>query len=465
MVPPGGRVIVALSGGPDSVALLHLLRALERDGDLVVAGVAHFNHQLREAADEDERFCRDLAAALGLPIEVGRGDVRAAAREQRRSIEDAARRLRYRFLDAAAVRLDADVVAVGHTRDDQAETVLLRILRGAGTRGLAAIRPKAGRIVRPLLDIERAALRACAAERNLAFREDETNADVAIPRNRVRHELLPYLQGYSPNIVEVLSREAASAADDDDRLQNEAIDLAGSIVLTNTPSGSTDRASVTIDADALSTLHPALASRVARIALGHLAGDRFVGFDHVRSLLDFAREARTGGALSLPGQRGRLVRGRGPHDRRAVVLERVPPQLRRSEGGAVFHFSLSIPGEVVLADQGWAVSADWAAADVAAPQQGLAVLVSGLEGPLAVRSRRPGDRFRPPGLGGRARKLQDFLVDRRIARSDRDRLPLVVDGDDRIVWIVGHAVAEGFRAVTPAHGVILLKARHLGGEV
>jgi tRNA(Ile)-lysidine synthase len=488
MIPSGGRVVVALSGGPDSVALLHLLRDLEAGGDLVVAGVAHFNHQLRAAADDDERFCRELAAALALPIDVDRADVRMAARSAGRSVEDMARQLRYGFLHEAAVRRGADAIAVGHSRDDQAETFVLRILRGAGTRGLGAIRPKAGKIIRPLIDVPRADLRTFAAERNLAFREDETNADVSIPRNRVRHELLPSLEReFSPNIVEVLAREAALAAIDEDRLQMEAIDLAGSIVLTDTHTGSADRIGpsaqrVTVDAAALAAVHPALASRVARLALRRIAADRFIGFDHVQRFLDFVREGATGSALSLPGQQARIVRSPAAPHGRMVVLEPADTatriRTRVGNGGRVlssragevrnsFHFSLSIPGEVVLAQEGWLVTAEWADAEAAGSAAGdaLVALVKGLDGPLTVRSRQPGDRFSPAGLGGRARKLQDFMVDRKIARSDRDLLPLVVDRDDRIVWIVGHAVAEGFRAVTPSTGVILLKARHLGGEV
>jgi tRNA(Ile)-lysidine synthase len=477
MIRAGGRVVVALSGGPDSVALLHLLRELEGAGDLVVAGAAHFNHQLRDGADADERFCRELADALGIPIESGRADVRAAARADGRSIEDAARRLRYAFLQEAAARLHAEAIAVGHSRDDQAETFLLRIIRGAGTRGLGSIRPKAGNIVRPFIEISRADLRQFAADCNLVFREDETNNDVSIPRNRVRHELLPYLEReFSPNIVEVLSREAALAAGDEDQLQIDAIDLASSVVLRNTR----DENAV-LDAAALTAAHPALASRVARRALDRLAGGRFVGFDHVQRFLDFAREGRTGSALSLPGQQARIVSSPvSPHPRMVVLAadggakftrtrglgeKRVPPGVSAEDGNS-FHVSLSIPGEVVLTRQGWTVSAEWAdSAEPADWDVSLIALVTGLDAPLAVRSRQPGDRFRPPGLKGRARKLQDFMVDRRIARSDRDLLPLVVDRDDRIVWIVGHAVAEGFRAAAPSPGVILLKARHLGGEV
>jgi tRNA(Ile)-lysidine synthase len=327
MLPPGGRVVVALSGGPDSVALLHILRELETQRELVVAGTAHFNHRLRaEASDGDEAFCREIAARLGVILEVGSGDVRALAREQKRSIEDAARQLRYAFLAEAARRVGGEAVAIGHSRDDQAETFLLRLIRGSGTRGLGGIRPKAGLFVRPLIDISRDALRQFAAERGLTFREDATNADVAVPRNRIRHELLPYLEReFSPGIVDVLSREAALARDDDDRLEAEAIDLAASVVLVSTADqliDAPDPCVVQIDAEALSLLHPALASRVARQGLRHLAGDRFVGFDHVERFLTFVRDGQVGSAMSLPGQQAR-------HGGKTVRLGAEPPRRGR----------------------------------------------------------------------------------------------------------------------------------------
>src|SRR5579872_4050070 len=184
----GRRVLVALSGGADSVALLLLLRELDAAGELTVAGVAHLNHQLRgDDADADEQFCAALAAQLGLRFVSERLDVAGIAKAEHRSIEDAARRARYGFFDRAAAACEAHVTAVGHTKDDQAETFLLRLLRGAGARGLAGIYPRAGRVIRPLIDVERDALRMYLAARGQRFRDDASNADVAIPRNRVRH--------------------------------------------------------------------------------------------------------------------------------------------------------------------------------------------------------------------------------------------------------------------------------------
>ena len=455
LLPHGGRVVAAVSGGADSVGLLYLLLELQARAELSVVAVAHFNHQLRgDDADVDERFCSDLAASVGVPFEAAREDIRARAREERRSIEDTARRTRYAFLHAVAPRYRADAVAVGHTLDDQAETFLLRLIRGAGSRGLAAIRPKAGLIIRPLIDVRRLDLREYVTTRGLAFREDASNADVSIPRNRVRHELIPYLErAFSPGIVDVLAREAASAREDEERLHAEAIDLASSIVLTDAA-----QTASRVDAAALTALHPAIAARVAREALGRLGSNRFIGFDHIQRFLEFGAQANEGAALSLPGQQ--VVR-----QGRWILIQPEPLRRAREGGRADFCFPLSIPGEVVLETQRLAVTATWGSGPESIQEPASGCLVAGAKLPLAVRFRRPGDRFHPPGLGGRSKKLQDFLVDRKVARAERDLLPLVVDGDDRIVWIVGHAVSEGFRAADPSTAVISLKARHLGGAV
>lgn len=453
MLARGGRLLAGLSGGADSVALLHLLREVAARGDIVIAGVAHFNHSLRPVADEDEAFCRGLAASLQLPFESGRGDVRALAAAERRSLEDAARRARYAFLEAAADHVRADAIAVGHTRDDQAETFLLRLLRGAGPRGLSGIWPKSGRVIRPLIEISRDELRAYITEHQLVFREDESNTDVTIPRNRVRHELLPILQGFSPNAIEVLAREADIAREDEDFLSRAAIDLLPGIVLTT-------KHGITLEADPLRTLHPALGSRVVREALERGAPGHFFGRDHIRAVLALAADqgSEEGSAVSVPGLD---VRRSGTR----LVLEPAAEATRFRAFENSFHVPLSIPGEVSLA--GWIVSASSASPSGGALEfssSSVAVPESGLKLPLSVRSRRPGDRFRPLGMEGRGRKLQDFLVDRKVPRKERDTLPLVVDSDDRIVWVVGQSVAEDFRVTGASQGVILLKARRLGGE-
>ena len=449
LIPRGSRVAVAVSGGPDSMALAHVLDDLQRAGGYTLAGLAHFNHQLRGAAAEaDERFCRGVAAAIGVPIDVESADVAARAAEWGVSIEAAGSRARHEFLERAARRLAADRVAVGHTRNDQAETFLLRLLRGAGPRGLGGIHPRAGAIVRPLLEATRADVMAFLADRRLQWRDDVSNADVAIPRNRIRHELIPFLtERFSPGVVDVLAREAALARDEDAWLETCAIEMAASVVLDQ------EGTHIRLDAAALQAVPVPLARRILRQALAEVEGAGFAGFEHVDAVLGLEPDQ----ALDLPGVHvARLG---------AEIIIR-PASARQAGEPNGFAYSLSIPGEVEIVEAGWLISAERGVAGAGGRLDSrgheVAVQASGLGPELTVRSRRPGDALRPLGLGGR-KKLQDLLVDRKVARSERDRLPLVVDRNDRIVWVVGQTVAEDFRVTEPAASVILLKARRLGG--
>jgi tRNA(Ile)-lysidine synthase len=459
LIPARSRVVAAVSGGPDSMALVHVLAELQLAGDFTLAGLAHLNHRLRgDAADADEEFCRTAAAALGVPIEIESTDVAARAREEGSSIETTARAARYEFLERAAARLGADRIAVGHTRNDQAETFLLRLLRGAGPRGLGGIRPRVGRIVRPLIDATRADVLEYLGVHGIAWREDDSNADVGIPRNRVRHELIPFLaERFTPGIVDVLARDAAIAQEDAEWLDSAAIEIAPTIVLDSSQanvgtSGSPQHGRIRLDARALADAPVALARRVVRDALQAVGEGRTPGFEHVAAVMGL----EPGQSVDVPGVQAER-RGAEIH-LRARTAEANP-----------FQYSLSIPGEVEVVEAGLVISADRTnefdgpGPRGVARQTAVAVSAAGLAGELKVRSRRPGDALRPIGLGGR-KKLQDLLVDRKVAREERDRVPIVVDRSDRIVWVVGHAVAEDFRVTEPAAGVILLKARRLGGR-
>lgn len=450
----GARVVAAVSGGSDSVALAYLLRELHEAGELALVSMAHFHHGLRgEAADEDERFCRELAERLSAPIDVERADVRALARETRASIEEAARAARYAFFERAATRARADRVAVGHTRDDQAETFLLRLFRGAGPRGLAGILPRVRAIVRPLLDTSRAELREYLGARGIAFREDETNRDTAIPRNRIRLEVLPYLrERVSPAVGDVLAREAEVAREDAEYLDDAARVAADTIVERRAAARAIDRA-------ALLARPAAIARRIVRLAMAELAPGRFVGFAHVQAVLDLAAGAVPAG-VDLPGQRAELIAGN-------VVLSSKGPGRAGSPPSPGFHYELPVPGEIWVSEGACAISAEKISRG--APERLLAgrgdlavVRAAGLGDTLGVRGRRPGDAFRPLGLGGR-KKLQDFFVDRKVPRTERDRVPLVVDARDRIVWVAGHAVAEDFRVTDGMEPVIILRLKQSGG--
>ena len=449
----GTRVAVALSGGADSVALLFALREIAESECFVVAGAAHLNHQLRGTeADADAQFCRDLAARLGVPIDIECIDVAALARDTGTSVEHAAHTARYAFFDRAAARLGATAVAVAHTKDDQAETFLLRLLRGAGPRGLGGIHPRAGIVVRPLLETSRSDVREFLRAAEITFREDASNADLAIPRNRIRHELLPMLDArFSPGIVDALDRAAAIAREDAEYLEDAARAAAGRLI-SQTARG------VELDAEALIAEPPAIARRVIRLAQQMVAGhERFVGFDAGEAVRRFAVSKSTG-QLDLPGHR---VNRRG----RSLVLTgsrgREKPLPVRN-----FMYALAVPGQVAVPEAACAISADskqvpsGRSADemwhLAGRSHEAVIEARRLAAPLAVRNRRPGDTFRPLGLNGR-KTLQDFFVDAKIDRFEREITPVVVDSAGQIVWIAGHALAEEFRVTAATRDVVILK--------
>jgi tRNA(Ile)-lysidine synthase len=301
LCPVGSHVLVAVSGGSDSVALLLLLRDLAENGKFTVAGLAHLNHGLRQTADHDERFCRDLAERLRLRIAVKTEDVKGFARGRNLSVEDAARRIRYDFLEQAAEAFGADRIAVGHTQDDQAETFLLKLIRGAGLTGLAGIRPRRGRIVRPLLDVGRSDLRKYLRERGQQWMEDESNEDVANPRNRIRHRVLPELDCAAGGSARPAIARAAGLAREDTEWLDELAERRYAAMAQPLADG------VTIEAATLAAEPPPLRRRILLKAL-RVAGGREVGLDHVEA----AAAALTGsaGGADFPGGRVELRRGK-----------------------------------------------------------------------------------------------------------------------------------------------------------
>jgi tRNA(Ile)-lysidine synthase len=475
---PRTRVVVALSGGSDSVALAHVLSELEASGELTLAGLAHFNHQLRVNADRDEQFAVSLAAAIGRPILVEREDVRLRAVREQRSIEDAAHAARHEFFDRALAHFDAGCVAVGHTRDDQAETFLLRLLRGAGPKGLAAMHPRNGPIVRPLLECRRADLKDYLVERGVQHVEDETNSDVSIPRNRVRAELLPLLESrFNPSIVDVLADQAELARGQWSWMEEElgALKLERGTPNPQPGTRNSEPGTWILDIPTLQRAPVALRRLAMWKAMTRAAGGRPVSFRHVEAALRLIESSSSDGpglsrsdrsadrSIDAPGH---IVERVGSH---VVLTERVVAAENAAATVSLFRYRLPVPGEVTLIEAGYIVSAEPAAdrartADVeairAASGNGSAAVIreGSWTGPLAVRNRRPGDRFRPLGLEGQ-KKLQDFFVDRKVARRDRDGVPLVVDESDRIVWVAGHGIDEAFRVTDASQAVVILKLR------
>jgi tRNA(Ile)-lysidine synthase len=439
---PGARVVAALSGGSDSAAQLFLLRELEGAGELTLVGAAHLNHRLRPTADRDETFCRTLCHRLGVPLVAEAADVGRLAAGWRCSPEVAARRARHAFFARACEALRAHRVAVAHTLDDQAETVLLRLLRGAGTHGLRGIPPSRGVVVRPVLVCTRSELRADLTTRGESWTEDETNLDVAHARNRVRHELIPLLTSrFQPAVARILARTADVAAAEDALLES----LADAVAVRAVTAKGT---SVHVSIGELAAAPLALRRRVARGALDRVGARRSADLADVDRLLAVATS-----------------RGPAAADVAGVRVERFSADSVLLSGGGASRLPslaerpLSVPGVVYLPEIG--AGCRIAAERPITPASGLqengsrAVLRADVAAPLIVRARRPGDRLSPVGLGG-SKKLQDLLVDRKVPRRLRDQVPVVTDAAGRVVWVAGHAVDAAAAAKSGASDVIVL---------
>ena len=444
MVAPGDLVIVAVSGGSDSTALLHALAQL-RSALSIRLRAAHVHHGIRgREADADAEAARELASDLNIPFSLRRVDAPAHARKRGLSLETAARELRYAALEGISRRCRASRIATGHTLDDQAETVLLNCLRGAGPRGLAGIPPVRGSIIRPLIGIGRAdARRYCEAQR-LRYRVDRSNADPAHTRNRIRHEIIPALQRLQPAVASHLARLAAIMRAEDEFMAAQA-DAALRRIAAATAQG------VKLQLDSFAALSPALQRRVVRAAIAKIKGDELdLELERIDAVVALALSGRTGSVIELPGG---LCARRGYGN---LVIGRASPATEPARG----EWELPIPGEVCIPELGVRISARPTRSRRMPGNPALALLdADSLQAPLAIRARRHGDRFRPSGMSASV-KLQDFFVNAKTPRGERDRIPLVLSGDE-IVWVVGHRVSDLAKVTERTRRTLRLEARKL----
>lgn len=411
-----GPAVVACSGGPDSVALVGILHALSRELGLVLH-VAHFDHRMRATSARDAQVVERLARGLGLPLHVG-----AAARRPRGEAE--ARDARYRFLRGVAVQTGARVIALGHTRDDQAETVLLHLVRGSGVAGLAAMRPRRDDLARPLLALTRAETEAYSKAMGVRAARDPTNRDLRFARNLVRLRVLPALERINPQVREALSRLADHAAALSDALRERAgRALADATRETGAGWSVLDLAALPDDD----------ASRSEALALAaERAGVPMLSDRHRRALLDLSREREGSAQLDLPS--GRVAA-------REYATLRLGPPGRSPPPEAPVGLAA---GERVRWG-GWTFALDDGATRVSdLPQRGRVGSADG----LLVRAWRPGDRL--AAVRGRSgRKVQDVLTDAKVPRRIRAGYPVVVDPTGAVVWVPGLAGARLGEEGTP----------------
>ncbi len=436
MLPPGAPVVAMVSGGADSVALLHLLAGGELGSGLHLSAL-HINHLLRaDASDADEAFVRALCVELGVPLRVERVDVADVAARGGLNLEDAGRHVRYETADAeldarcsaAGVAGSDGRIAVAHTRDDRTETFLMRLAQGAGAAGLTTLKPVRGRIVRPLIDAPRELLREYLGLLCQPWREDASNADTSRLRSRVRHDLVPLMRRINPRFDESLTRTLEVLAQDDQLLAEMAEAFATDFSATRT-----DR--VEFASAMMATLSLPMKRRVVRHAI-------FKAFPQA-SRLEFEHVEAVVEGLTLDGFARDLPGGLRAENRYGTMSVS-----RTVEGiAAVAPGLLFVPGTVDLGSAGM-LYADSVDPMIQDDGPDVAVLdAAKLITPLSVKAPGEGDRMRPLGMNGN-KKVSDLLVDAKVPKSQRSGTPVVGSGDD-IVWVAGVRMSETYK-VTPA---------------
>lgn len=458
----GQVVVVGVSGGADSVCLLNVLARWQKALDIKLY-IAHLNHQLRGAESEsDSEYVASLASKLGMPATIGKCDVAAYRAERNCSVEEAARELRYDFLTGVANDVGASRIAIGHTRNDQVETILMHILRGAGTSGLRGLKPCSPvpyeshqssaigyriLVIRPLLGITREETIGYCQEHQLKPRVDSSNLSLSFFRNRLRLKLLPLLREYNPNVDEALLRLAEIAGDDVCFLEQQAFQLWDKVARQ-------EGDVVYLDKRKTSSLPVALQRQLIRLAVDRVLGDtRDVEANHIEAIRSLL--------IKQVGKRTLLPHGlvcRGEYDEVVLGLSPTWPCPFPAFYG---EFPVKMPGETSL--PGWRVTAGISsviAGEAKQYQQKGRSFVAEFDlhrvgNCLFVRKRQPGDRFQPLGMD-MPKRLQKFMVDAKIPLTWRESIPLVCS-PQQILWVVGWRIDDRVKVTENTKEILRLE--------
>lgn len=461
MFQPNDSVLVGVSGGPDSVALLHILCEIAPRYSLRL-GVAHLNHSLREKdSDGDAQFVEALARTLALPCYIEKMNVLAFQQSSRLSLEEAARRIRYRFFNDVAEKYHFDKIALGHHSDDNAELILMHLFRGSGPLGLSGIPPvRNGRIVRPLLRVSKSQLVEFLSKNGFRYVIDKSNTDFRHLRNRIRHDLLPHLKTqYNPRISETLNRFAAIARGEEEWIEQLVAQISNQWIL------SIDADNAVLSVSKMSESHAALKKRIIRRVISLVKGNtRGIASFHIEAVLKLVEVGPRFGSLDLPGR----ISIHRNDDTIRVSKNNFPRRKPDSfpidfglEGllneQCAFQYQIHELGVVDIKEAGvrLAFSKHHLAEFTDVHRSGGRIAffdMATLHFPMIIRNVLPGDRFTPLGMTG-TQKLKNFFINNKVPRSERLRCPVVVN-KGKIIWVVGHRIDDAVK-VTPSTANVL----------
>ncbi len=444
------KLLVAVSGGPDSVCLIYILAKLQEELDIRLH-VAHLNHQLRGAESEaDARYVSDLAHRLGIPATVDQRDVKAYQAQQHLSLEEAAREVRYAFLAQVARFIGANRVAVGHTIDDHIETILMHLIRGTGITGLRGLQSgslwqsleDSLTVVRPLLAVSRQETASYCHDHQLMPRLDASNLSLSSLRNRIRHQLLPLLQSYNPRVADALLRTARMAGDDLAFIDKEIASLWGEIVQEQ-------EKAIILDKERFLELPSTLQRYLLRAVIERLLGNlKDIEVRHIEEIMGVLTKP-AGKRISLPGGLIFSIE----YDKYLVSPDPAAVSPFPALSG---EFRLKIPGETLL--PGWRVEASIINREQMGEADEDFVAYFDLDkagDKLMVRSRQPGDRFQPLGLS-QPKKLGEFMIDTKIPQAWRQRVPIVCS-PEHILWVVGWRIDDRVKVTESTSQILCLK--------
>ncbi len=426
MLSRGDGVLVGLSGGPDSVCLLVVLdRLREHFGINLYA--SYIEHGLRPAETPAEiDLCRELCNSLKVPFSVKPVDVKSFAKAQGLNKQEAARELRYKALNEVAFMAGAHKIALGHTADDQAETVIMRLLRGAGTLGLSGIPPVRKNIIRPIIGIERKEIERFLDTEQIGFLIDSSNLEDKYMRNKIRRTVMPALKDLAPDMTMTIARTADIFREEDNYLELQATKALMKLIGRKTDTA------IELLILPVERMDKALIRRIIRRAVSAVKGLRGIGFIHIEALLELAKSGHSGDRLDLPGG-VRAIKG---YSTLTITSDHT---------AAVETHTIEGPGDVVIREASMVLNCTYIDTPDLTPMDGRKSALfdaAKLCFPLQIRSRRPGDYFYPSGFG-KKKKLQDFFVDEKVPRDLRDCIPLLLS-DGKIVWIIGYRTDERY---------------------
>ncbi|MFZ5987987.1 MAG: tRNA lysidine(34) synthetase TilS [Bacillota bacterium] len=447
IIANGDSILAGVSGGPDSVCLLHILSSLREDMNIKVFAV-HVNHMLRGAeSDEDEKYVKDLCAKLSIPLKTEHIDIKKSAKERGLSLEEAGREERYRLFGSMADNIGADKIAVAHNKNDQAETILMNIIRGTGLDGLKGMDYIRGRIIRPLLDIKREEIENYCNVHRLNPRIDSSNLETVYTRNKIRLEVIPYINKlFDADIVHSISKMSELIKSDSDFIEQNMEELYNKAVKK------IDDGEITLNLSVLSRYHMAAKRRVIRNSIKEVKGNiKGIENIHIENINDLIEGGKVGSELHLPGG----IRVKKSYEILTVYL------FKHRAPALDFDERINIPGTTVIKElksviEAWLIDIEDVKGCKTFQNHSMTQFFdyNSLDEGINVRNRREGDKFKPLKSKG-TKKLKEYFIDCKIPREIRDQLPLIAR-DKEVVWVIGYKISDKFKVTENTKRVLKL---------